>query len=111
MNISKEGLLTQLGYNVDDIHLKQLQAIQKHTAGFEQIQKHIITLNDHLKHYGGFVAISNTHPYLKIKLEYTNPSQKEAALATIKKWAEKYKVILEKAPNKDTFYIKGIAVR
>ncbi len=108
MHISNEGLLTQLGYNADEANLRQLQTIAQNTPGFEQIKKHIVALNDHLKNYGGFVAMSNSHPYFKVKIESSEPSAIEVATAEIKKWANKYKVILEKVQNKETYYIKGI---
>ncbi|BCD61626.1 hypothetical protein NitYY0826_C0485 [Nitratiruptor sp. YY08-26] len=108
MQLSTEGLLTQLGYHPDDSNIRQLEAIQKATPGFEQIQKHIVALNDHLKNYGGFVAMSNSHPYFKIKIEATEPSAIEVAKNEISKWADKYNVKLQKVENKETYYILGV---
>ncbi len=108
MQITKEGLLTQLGYHPNESNIKQLQTIEEATPGFEQIQKHIVALNDHLKNYGGFVAMSNSNPYFKIKIEAQELSTIEAAKDKILQWANKYNVKLQKVPNKETYYILGI---
>ncbi len=108
MTISNEGLLTQLGYNPTPSNLAQLEAIQNATKGFEQIKKHIVALNDHLKNYGGFVAISSSNPYLKIKIDTDEPAALEVAHEEIKKWADKYNVSIQKVENKETYYIIGI---
>ena len=108
MQITNEGLLTQLGYNCDDANLSQLRTIADNTPGFEQIKKHIVALNDHLKNYGGFVAMSNSHPHFKVKIESDEPSAADKALDELNKWAQKYKVALQKVHNKQTYYILGI---
>lgn len=108
MNISNEGLLTQLGYNVDEKSLKELEIIEKNTPGFENIKKHIIALNDHLKPLSSYVAMSNTNPYFKIKIDTDNESYINEAKEIIQKWAEKYNVRLKKVENKETYYILGI---
>ena len=108
MQISVEGILTQLGYNSDENILRQFDAIAQNTPGFDQIQKHIIALHDHLKNYGGFIAMSNSVNHLKIKIDTTDPSKIEAARNEIERWAQKYNVNLQKVPNKETYYILGI---
>ncbi|MDR3178089.1 MAG: hypothetical protein LBT96_03795, partial [Campylobacteraceae bacterium] len=53
-----------------------------------------------------FVALSSSHDFLKIK----NQASGELAAQTneiIGNWAKKYKIEIEKVPNKETFYIKG----
>ena len=108
MQLTSEGLLTQLGYNPDNANLKTLQAIEKNTPGFENIKKHIVALNDHLKNYGGYVAMSNTHPYFKIKIDADSPSQRDIAVEEIHKWAKKYNVTLKEVKERATYYILGI---
>ncbi len=108
MQISAEGVLTQLGYNRDENTLRQFEAIAKNTPGFEQIQKHIVALHDHLKNFGGFVAMSNSVNHLKIKIDANEASTIEAAKEEIERWAQKYNVNLQKVPNKETYYILGI---
>ena len=108
MHITNEGLLTQLGYNCDNANLSQLQTIATNTPGYDQIKKHIVALNDHLKNYGGFVAMSNSQPYFKVKIESDDPLAADKALDELTKWADKYKVTLQKVDNKRTYYILGI---
>jgi len=107
MKLTNDALLTQLGYNVTDNTLKDLEIIEKNTAGFENIRNHIVALNDHLKVLDGYIAMSNTNPYLKIKLISTKKEEIEAGLEEIHKWAKKYKVELKKVNDK-TFYIIGV---
>jgi len=108
MKISNEGLLTQLGYNTDEKSLKELEIIANNTPGFENIKKHIIALNDHLKPYSSYVAMSNSNPYFKIKIDTDNEKYINEAKDIITKWAQKYNVELKKVENKETFYILGI---
>jgi len=108
MNISNEGLLTQLGYNSDDRNLKELEIIKNNTPGFENIKKHIIALNDHLKNLSSYVAMSSSKPYFKIKIDTDNENFINEAKDIIQKWAQKYNVKLQKVENKETYYILGI---
>ncbi|WP_197972116.1 hypothetical protein [Nitrosophilus labii] len=108
MKISNEGILTQLGYNIDEKSTKQLENIEKNTPGFENIKKHIVALNDHLKHLSSYVAMSNSNPYFKIKIDTENKEFIEEAKDIINRWAQKYNVNLQKVQNKETYYILGI---
>ncbi|BAF69552.1 hypothetical protein [Nitratiruptor sp. SB155-2] len=107
MQIENEGLLTQLGYHPDSATLAQLQTIEEKTPGFEKIKKHIVALHDHLKNYGGFVALSNSVPHLKVKI--SDPSKQEIALEELNKWAQKYNVTLQKVQGKETYYIVSVS--
>lgn len=108
MKISKEGILAQLGYNVNDNSIKQLENIEKNTSGFENIKKHIIALNDHLKHLQSYVAMSNSNPYFKIKIDAKKEEFVKEAKDIIQKWSNKYNVELQKVQNRETYYIVGI---
>ncbi|BCD67595.1 hypothetical protein [Nitratiruptor sp. YY09-18] len=108
MHISNEGLLTQLGYHANSANLIQLENIAKSTSGYEQIKRHILALHDHLKNFEGFVALSNSKPYFKIKIETDDPNILQAALDELFKWAHKYNVNLQKVEGKETYYITGI---
>jgi len=108
MNISNEGILTQLGYNIDENSLKELEIIEKNTPGFENIKKHIIALNDHLKNLSSYVAMSNSNPYFKIKIDTPNQKEIQEAKEIINKWSQKHNVELKKVENKETYYILGI---
>jgi hypothetical protein len=106
MEITKEAFLTQLGYSVTDSLLNQLEKVRSNPAKFDQISRHIITLNDNLKHYDSFIALSNSHDFLKVKNQ-SNDRLKDEVNEIINNWAKKYKIELEKVQGKETFYIKG----
>jgi len=105
MKLAKEGILKQLGYNEED--LKRLEEVIKNTPGFEKIINHIVSLNDKLKHTNSFVAFSNSVPHLKIKIESISNELKEEAEDIIKKWSEKYNMVLEKV-KEGVYYIKKV---
>ncbi len=105
MKLQKIGILKQLGYSEND--LKQLETIEKNTPGFEKIKNHLLSLNDKLKHLNGFIAFSNSVPHLKIKLDTDNNEFIKEAEEIIKKWADKYKVELERV-KENVFYIKRV---
>ena len=107
MKLENDALLTQLGYSVTEGTLKDLEIIANNTKGFENIKNHVVALNDHLKVLDGYVAMSSTNPYLKIKIITTEPEKIAAAKEEIHKWADKYKVELKEVNDK-TFYILGI---
>jgi hypothetical protein len=102
-----DAMLTQLGYVPNDALRKQIKAIQANTAGYEKIQKHIMDLNDHLKVNNGYVALSNSKDYFKIKIESATPELAEEAHEKVTHFSEKYKIKIEKLTNKDTYYILG----
>ncbi len=101
------AILNQLGYIPNDILIEQFKRISANTTNYTKIEKHIIDLNDALKPFNGYVAMSNSHDYLKIKLEQTNDALKQEALQKIQHFSEKFKVALKQVANKDTFYILG----
>ena len=105
MKLQKIGILKQLGYNESD--LNRLNTVEKNTPGFEKIKNHLISLNDKLKHTNSFVAFSNSVPHLKIKIDTDNIEFIKEAEEIIKKWAEKYKVKLERV-KENVFYIKRV---
>ncbi len=105
--MQRDAMLTQLGYVPNDALLNQLERIEKNTAGYEKIQKHIMDLNDHLKVDDSYVAMSNSNDYFKIKIESTSPEMAEEAHEKIQHFSEKYKVTVEKVDKKETYYIIG----
>jgi len=109
IEITPDAILTQLGYSKTDSLVMQIERIIKNTEGFEKFAKHIFSLNDFLKHIHAYMAISNSKDYLKIKCE--EESSKEIIdefHEKIANWSQKYKVKIEKVPNKETYYILGI---
>ncbi len=109
MQLSPEGVLTQLGYHPETTLVEQFQRAAQNTPGFEKISKHLVALNDHLKNYHGFVALSNSQPRFKIKIESQDPNMIEVATQEIYKWADKYNVRLQKVQNAHTYYIVAVA--
>ena len=106
MRYTIEAMLTQLGYTVNDSVKSQMESIIKNTKNFFDIQKHIVQLNDSLKPYHSYVALSSSKNYLKIK----NVSEGDLVAKVdemIKNWANKYKIALEKVDGKETYYILG----
>ncbi len=105
MKLQKIGILKQLGYNENN--LNRFEMIEKNTPGFEKIKNHLISLNDKLKHLNGFIGFSNSVPHLKIKIDNNNNEFIKEAEEIIKKWAEKYKVEIERV-KENVFYIKRV---
>lgn len=94
------ALLNQLGYNENDATAAQVKRILNNCDGLNLSS--IITLNDHLKPLGGFVAMSGSEDVFKIK----NAGKTPGALNVIKNWAEKNKINIKKV-NETTHYILG----
>ena len=92
--------LNQLGYNENDVTAAQVKRILNNCDGLNLSS--IITLNDHLKPLGGFVAMSGSEDVFKIK----NAGKTPDALNVIENWAEKNKINIKKV-NETTHYILG----
>lgn len=103
------AMLNQLGYMPNDSLIEQFRQIKQNTNGYEKIEKHIMDLHDALKPIGGYVAMSNSNNYLKIKVDAASEALKEEALEKIEHFATKFKVDLKKVEGKDTFYILGFS--
>lgn len=105
--MNEEKILVSLGYNVSDATMAQVRGIlSKCDFDENQIEK-ILMLNDKIKIYDGYVNMSNSHDYFKIKNDSEDEDKQEVVRQTIKSWEEKYKFVVEKLPNKETYYIKG----
>ena len=104
-NLSDDALLTQLGYQPNEALKKKLESVIKNTKGFENIKPHLLALHDNIKIYDGLVALSSSHDFFKIK----NENYSKVADEYIHKWANKYKVSLQKIEGKNTYYILGQA--
>ena len=103
----QDAMLTQLGYSPNEALVEQLIRIEENTVGYEKIQKHIMDLHDHLKVDGSFVALSNSEDCFKIKVESASPEVAQEAHEKIQHFSEKFKVTINKLPNKETYYIVG----
>ena len=108
IDITSEALLTQFDYPVNELTLVQINKSIANTPGFDHFSRHLLSLKDTLSHYDGIIALSNSHDYFKIKCEENSTKENIEIFSEVsKKWAEKYKVTLQKVGNKPTYYIIG----
>jgi hypothetical protein len=103
----KDAILNQLGYSVTDSNLSQVQKVMENTKDFDYVEKHLIALHDALKAHLSFVAMSSSSDYFKIKNDAQGDEMVQSANEIIQKWADKYKIALQKVPNKETYYVLG----
>lgn len=102
-----EGLLTQFGYSVTPSSLEQARRIVENTKGFKNVEKHLVSLNDKLQNYLGFVGLSGSKDYFKIKNTSPDEEVRKIVEKTIHDWSDKYKIEVQKVPNKETYYVLG----
>lgn len=102
-NLTDEALLRQLGYSATSGTQEKLKLIIEKTKGYEDIKRHLLALHDNLRPHNSFVALSSSQDFFKIK----NENNSEVASEYIQKWADKYKVNLEKVEDSETYYITG----
>jgi hypothetical protein len=109
LDLSNEGILQQLGIaNVNDALLNQISAVRENTYKFEAIEKHVFDLHRKLERIDGYVALSNSKDFLKIKHhENANEEINREFVETVEHWANRYKITIEKV-NKNTYYILGL---
>lgn len=108
IQITPEMILAQLEYTVNDSSMTQVLNAIENTKGFEKFAKHLIRLNDTLKHMNAYVSLSNNTKLFKIKSENKNHAMLQEFHETVKKWSDKYNVSLEIIPNKEVYYVLGI---
>jgi len=102
-----DALLNQLGYTVTQSAQAQMQRVIENTVGFDHVEKHLIALHDALKSHLSFVALSSNKDYFKIKNEAVGEAMRSEVNEMIERWSKKYKIDIEKVPNKDTYYVIG----
>jgi len=108
IDLTPEVLLSQLGYSKTEQSIEQMKKIIENTNNFEKFSNHILSLHDNLAPLKGFVAMSNSHNNLKIKgSQDTSEEITKAFTEKVEKWAEKYKVKIQKVSQKPTYYILG----
>jgi hypothetical protein len=107
LEVTPEVLVTQLNLGHGNATLKQAQTAIENTKNFDKFSKHIISLNDKLKHMNGYIALSNTNPYFKIKCDNEEEEIVKEFTKELSHWSDKYDVALEKVDNKDVYYIIG----
>ncbi len=102
-----QGILTQLGYSVTPNSIEQAKRIIANTKGFSHVEKHLINLHDKIQSHLGFVGLSGSKDYFKIKNTSKDDDIVKLVEKTILNWAEKYKITIQKVPNKQTYYVIG----
>lgn len=109
LDITAEVLVAQLDLGHGEATLNQTKKAMENTKDFDKFSKHILSLNDKLKHMNAYVALSNSVPHFKIKCDSTNDSTQivEEFKQEVQHFADKYEVELKKVDNKDVYYILG----
>ena len=103
-----DAMLKQLNYTPNEALVEQLKVIASNTPGYEKIEKHIMDLHDSLQVNRSFVAMSNSHNYLKIKIaDALSDEERQNTIEKIERFESKYKISLEQVSGVDTYYIKG----
>lgn len=108
LDITPEVLASQLGFGQSDSIMDQTTKAIANTKEFDKFSKHILSLNDKLKHMNAYVALSNTEAYFKIKCDATDSAKIiEEFTSELNHWGSKYDVNLQKVDNKNVYYIIG----
>ena len=108
LEITPEVIMTQLGYSRSETTILQIKNIIENTNNFNKFAKHIISLNDSLKHINSYVALSNSHHYFKIKCDSQDQEVIDEFKEIIEHFSIKYNVKLQKVANKEVYYILGV---
>jgi hypothetical protein len=110
LELTPEALLKQLGYSVTEQTLKQINTILEKSEGLSAFLPHIPSFADALAVEKGYIAMSNSVDHLKIKCDADeNADNLNAFTDLVNRWADKYKLKLQKVENKPTYYIIGQA--
>ena len=108
IDITPEALLTQFDYHVNPKTVAQMKSAIANTKSFDNFSKHLLSLKDEISHVDGFIALSNSHNYFKIKCEENNSKENiEIFTKAVKHWADKYKITLQQVVGRPTYYIIG----
>ena len=108
LEITPEVIISQLGLGTNEATMAQTITTINNTKDFDKFSKHIISLNDKLKHMNAYITLSNSESYFKIKCDNTDSTEiiKEF-IDELNHWSSKYEVELQKVENKDVYYILG----
>ena len=107
LDITPEVLVAQLDLGHGEPTLNQTAKAMENTKNFDKFSKHIISLNDKLKHMNAYIALSNSHPCFKIKCENKEEEIIKEFEEELDHWKDKYEVTLNKVENKNVYYIVG----
>ena len=108
LDLTPDALLAQLGYSKTEQTLKQINDIIENTHNFQNFSQHLPSFNDALAVEKGFLAMSNSENYLKIKCDADSSADNLSAFTIlVQHWADKYKLDLRQVTDKNTYYIIG----
>jgi DNA polymerase III gamma/tau subunit len=108
LDLTPEAILAQLGYNQSEQTLAQIKKVLDNTPNIEKFLPHLPAFIDALAIEKGYIALSNSKDYLKIKCdEDSNAQNAQAFHDLVAHWAEKYKLQLQRVVGKNTYYIIG----
>jgi tetrahydromethanopterin S-methyltransferase subunit G len=108
LEITPEVLASQLKMGKTEASLNQIEKNIKFTRDFNSFSKHLLSLNDKLKHMNAYVGLSNKESYFKIKCEDIDSEEiKKEFLDEINHWSDRYNVELKQVENKNVYYIIG----
>ncbi|MGK0255818.1 MAG: hypothetical protein ACI81I_000425 [Arcobacteraceae bacterium] len=108
LEITPEVIASQLSIGKTVSSLKQIGININNTQDFNSFSKHIISLNDKLRHMHAYVGLSNKEPYFKIKCDNVDSQEiKKEFLDVVNHWSGKYNVNIRQLDDKNIFYIIG----
>ncbi len=105
--MSNDAILKQLDYTVTQSALAQVEKVKNNTHGFDYVEKHLITLHNQLKAHLSYVALSSNKDFFKIKNEAKGDEMIAEVNEIISRWSKKFKIDIEKVPEKNTYYVLG----
>ncbi|AII15200.1 hypothetical protein CIG2463D_1568 [Campylobacter iguaniorum] len=100
-------ILAGLGYTPNDALVDQAKRILSNADLDDAKISHILALNEKLKVFSGFVAMSNSEDVFKIKCESASKEDKDGFNDLVKEWASKYRFKVKKLDGKETYYVLG----
>ncbi len=110
IDVTPEVLLSQLGIAKSDAAFKQMEKAMQNTKNFSKFAKHMISLNDELKHMNAYVALSNSQDVFKIKCDNNDaPEILNEFHEQVQHFGNKYNVELQPVDGKPVYYILGVA--
>jgi DNA polymerase III gamma/tau subunit len=108
LELTPKAILAQLGYNQNEQNIQKVKKILSNTPNIEAFLLHLPSFVDALAVEKGYIALSNSKDYFKIKCDADSSAANEEAFhKLVKHWSDKYKLQLQKVVGKNTYYIIG----
>ena len=108
LELTPEAILAQLGYNQTEQNFNKVEKILSKTSNIKDFLPHLPSFADALAVEKGFIALSNSKDYFKIKCDADSSATNEEAFhELVSHWSDKYKLQLQRVVGKNTYYIIG----